>query len=185
MNTMRFYYTVSIILLLLYSSTLSSASPQSNTDSLMFEDPVLRVKFEYTDDWIKQRSFLYGKESECTSLPCVRLPEVSVSTSPIAFEDFSLANYTKQQSLYHEDSAGYQPIALNETQIGSERDAFQYIYSTTSPFLSENNEIINHEIYTIEDINLYKITFTALQDEQYDKYLNSFTKMIDTFEIIN
>jgi hypothetical protein len=183
---MKFHYTVPIVMIVLYTNTLiSAASSQSNTNVQIFEDPILGIKFEYTDDWTKQGSFLYGVDSECTSLPCVRLPEVSVSTSPIAFEDFSLANYTKQQSLYHEDSAGYQPIALNETQIGSERDAFQYIYSTTSPFLSENNEIINHEIYTTEDINLYKITFTDLQDEQYDKYLNSFKKMIDTFEINN
>jgi hypothetical protein len=184
MDTMRFYYTVAIVLILLYITTLSSASSQSNTDTLIFEDHVLGVKFEYTDDWIKQGSFLYGVDSECISLPCVRLPEISVSTSPIAFEDFSLANYTKQQSLYHEDSAGYQPIALNETKIGSERDAFQYVYSTTSPFLSENDEIINHEIYTTEGINLYKLSFTALQDEQYDKYLKTFKKMINTFEII-
>jgi hypothetical protein len=182
---MKFHYTVSIVLILLYASTLSFGSSQSYPDVQIFEDPILGIKFEYTDDWTKQGSFLYGIDSECTSLPCVRLPEVSVSTSPIAFEDFSLANYTKQQSLYHEDSAGYQPIALNETKIGSERDAFHYIYSTTSPFLSENNEIINHEIYTTKGINLYKITFTALLDEQYDKYLNSFKKMIDTFEIIN
>jgi hypothetical protein len=157
--------------------------PQSNLNSLIFEDPLSGVRFQYGDDWIKQGSFLYGAGSECTSLPCVRLPEVSVTTSPIAFEDFSLANHTKQQSLYHEDAAGYKPIALNETKIG-ERDAFQYVYSTTSPFLSENDEIINHEIYTTEGINLYKISFKALQDEQYDKYLNSFKKMIDTFEII-
>ena len=49
----------------------------------------------------------------------------------------------------------------------------------------ENEEIINHEIYTTEGINLYKISFTALLNEQYDKYLKSFKKMIDTFEIIN
>lgn len=173
-------------MILVYTNTLISAAfSQSNTEIQIFEDPVLGIKFEYTGDWTKQGSFLYGVDSECTSLPCVRLPKISVSTSPIAFEDFSLANYTKQQSLYHVDSAGYQPIALNETKIGSERDAFQYIYSATSPFLSENKEIINYEIYTIEGINLYKISFTALQDEQNDKYLNSFKKMIDTIEIIN
>jgi hypothetical protein len=49
----------------------------------------------------------------------------------------------------------------------------------------ENEEIINHEIDTTEGINLYKITFTALLNEQYDNYLKSFKKMIDTFEIIS
>jgi hypothetical protein len=49
----------------------------------------------------------------------------------------------------------------------------------------ENEEIINHEIYTIKGINLYKISFTAIHNEQYDKYLKSFNKLIDTFEIIN
>ncbi len=47
----------------------------------------------------------------------------------------------------------------------------------------ENEEIINHEIYTTKGINLYKISFTAIHNEQYDKYLKSFNKMIDTFEI--
>jgi hypothetical protein len=46
-----------------------------------------------------------------------------------------------------------------------------------------SNEIINYEIYTTEGINLYKISFTSFLDEQHDKYLNSFKKMIDTFEI--
>ena len=180
---MRFHNLVIIVLLVLYTSILASASFQSNTDAQIFEDPLSGVRFQYSDDWIKQGSFLYGAGSECTSLPCVRLPEVSVTTSPIAFEDFLLANYTKQQSLYHEDAAGYEPIALNETKIG-ERDAFHYVYSTTSPFLTENEEIVYHEIYTTEGINLYKLTFAALRDVQYDEYLNSFKKMMDTFEII-
>jgi hypothetical protein len=34
----------------------------------------------------------------------------------------------------------------------------------------ENEEIINHEIYTTKGINLYKISFTALHNEKYDKY---------------
>jgi hypothetical protein len=194
---MRFHYVTSnititkimimttFVLILSNTNTIAYSTPQPNAESIIFEDPVSGVKFEYTNDWIRQGSFLYGVGSECTSLPCLRLPEVSVITSPTAFEDFSLANYTKQQSLYHEDSAGYQPIALNETKIGDGRDAFQYIYSTTSPFLTENDEIINHEIYTTEGINLYKITFTAIQDEQYDEYLNSFNKIINTFEIMN
>jgi len=181
---MRHHYTVTIILIVLYTNTIISASSQSNTDPQIFEDPLSGVTFQYSDDWIKQGSFLYGAGSECTSLPCVRLPEVSVTTSPTVFEDFLLANYTKQQSLYHEESAGYEPITLNETKMG-ERDAFQYVYSTTSPFLTENEEIVYHEIYTTEGINLYIVTFTALRDEQYDEYLKSFKNMIDTFELIS
>ena len=110
------------------------------------------------------------------------MPEISISTSPIVFEGFSLEDYTQQQSYYHSLSEGYKPIALNETKIG-ENDAFQYVYSTTSPFIMENVEIINHEIYVTEGINLYKISFTAFLDEQLDKYLNSFKKIINTFTI--
>ena len=40
-----------------------------------------------------------------------------------------------------------------------------------------SNEIMNYEIYTTEDINLYKIFFTSIPDEQLDKYLNSFKKI--------
>jgi hypothetical protein len=46
-----------------------------------------------------------------------------------------------------------------------------------------SNEIINHEIYSTEGVNLYKISFTAILDEEFDKYLNSFKKIIDTFKI--
>ena len=66
-----------------------------------------------------------------------------------------------QQRLFHEYAEGYQPIALNETKIGG-KNAFHYVYSTKSPFIMEKEEIINHEIYTTEGINLYKISFTAL-----------------------
>jgi len=44
-----------------------------------------------------------------------------------------------------------------------------------------SNEIMNYEIYTTEGVNLYKISFTAILDEQFDKYQNSFEKIIDTF----
>ena len=43
---------------------------------------------------------------------------------------------------------------------------------------------MNYEIYTTEGINLYKISFIAILDEQLDKYLKSFKKITDTLEII-
>ena len=187
MNIMKFLYIASTCLIMSMIGFTLVAIPNiifsQSPDSLTFDDPLLGVKFQYTNEWVEEGSSLYGATTECPSLPCVRLPEVSVTTSPTVFEDFLLSNYTKQQSLYHEEAAGYDPIALNETKIG-EIDAFQYVYSTTSPFLSENEEIVYHEIYTTEGINLYKVTFTALRDEQYGEYLNSFKKMIDTFEIV-
>jgi hypothetical protein len=74
---------------------------------------------------------------------------------------------------------------LNNTKIG-EKNATQYIYSTKSPFLMEeaSNDIMNYEIYTTEGINLYKISFAALLDEQFNKNLKSFKKIKDTFEIV-
>lgn len=177
--------TVMIILLTCSNSAKLSYS-QSNNDSLTFEDPLSGVQFQYTDEWVKQGSSLFGAEAECSSLPCMKLPEISVSVYPIATEDFSLENYTKEESYYHNLSEGYKPIALNETTIGQDKKAFQYVYTTKPPFLMEeaSNELVNYEIYTTEGINLYKISFTAIQDEQFDKYLNSFKKIIDTFRII-
>ena len=179
-----FMMTIMTIILLTASNT-NLAFSQSNSNSLTFEDPILGVKFQYTDEWIKEGSFLYGANTECSSLPCMRLPEISVSVSPIVTGEFSLENYTQEQSFYHNLSEGYKPIALNETTIG-EKKAFQYEYSIKSPFLMEeiSNEIMNYEIYTTEGINLYKISFTAILDEQLDKYLKSFKKIIKTLEII-
>jgi hypothetical protein len=167
------------------NSNLSYSQFQSNGDSLTFEDPLSGAQFLYTDEWIKEGSSLFGAEAECSSLPCMKLPEISVSVYPIATEDFSLENYTQEQNFYHNISEGYKPIALNETTIGEDKKAFQYVYSTKSPLLMEeaSNEIMNYEIYTTEGINLYKIIFTAILDEQFTKYLNSFKKMMDTFEI--
>jgi hypothetical protein len=154
-----------IVLILSNTNTIAySTTPQPNTDSLIFEDSEIGVKFEYPNDWVRQDSFLYGPESECSSLPCNRLPQVLVSKDAFVYEGFSLEEYLNQQKLYN---------------------AFQYVYSTKSPLIMENEEIINHEIYTTKGINLYKISFTALLNEQYDKYLKSFKKMVDTFEIIS
>ena len=177
--------TVMIILLNCSNSAKLSHS-QSNNDSLTFEDPLSGVQFQYTDEWVQQGSSLFGAEAECSWLPCMKLPEISVSVYPIVTEDFSLENYTKEESDYHNLSEGYKPIALNETTIGQDKKAFQYVYTTKPPFLMEeaSNELVNYEIYTTEGINLYKISFTAIQDEQFDKYLNSFKKIIDTFGII-
>ncbi|MDF2737187.1 MAG: hypothetical protein K0S93_1044 [Nitrososphaeraceae archaeon] len=171
--------------MLLTISNTNLVFSQSNSNSLNFEDPILGVKFQYTDEWIKEGSSLFGANTECSSLPCMRLPEISVSVSPIVTEDFSLENYTQEQSFYHNLSEGYKPIALNETKIG-EKKAFQYAYSTKSPLLMEevSNEIMNYEIYTTEGINLFKLSFTAIIDEQLDKYLKSFKKISETLEII-
>jgi hypothetical protein len=46
-----------------------------------------------------------------------------------------------------------------------------------------SNEIFNYEVYIPEGINLYKISFTAIEDENLDKYLNSFKKIINTFTV--
>lgn len=177
-------FMIMMIIILTSSNTNLSYSQSNTDDSLTFEDPLSGVQFKYTDEWVKEGSSLFGADAECSWSPCMKLPEVSVTTSPVAYEGFSLENYTKEQISYHNVSEGYKPIALNETKIG-EKKALQYTYSTKSPLLMEeaSNEIINYEIYTTEGINLYKISFTSFLDGQLDKYLNSFKKMIDTFEI--
>jgi len=181
-STNLIFMTVMIILLTCSNSAKLSYS-QSNNDSLTFEDPLSGVQFQYTDEWVKEGSSLFGAEAECSSLPCMKLPEISVSVYPIVTEDFSLENHTKEQISYHNISEGYKPIALNETTIGQEKKGFQYVYTTKPPFLMEeaSNELVNYEIYTTEGINLYKISFTAILDEQFNKYLNSFEKIKDTF----
>ena len=115
-----FMMTIMTIILLTASNT-NLAFSQSNSNSLTFEDPILGVKFQYTDEWIKEGSSLYGANTECSSLPCMRLPEISVSVSPIVTGDFSLENYTQEQSFYHNFPEGYKPIALNETKIGDKK----------------------------------------------------------------
>ena len=193
MNIMKLRYIASeticliiiIIAITLVASNFTMIFSQSTTESLNFDDPLLGVKFQYTDDWIKEGSSLYGAKTECPSLPCMRFPVITVSMYPIVAEDFSLDNYTNEQKMSHDLAEGYKPIALNNTKIG-EKNATQYIYTTKSPFLMEeaSNDIINYEIYTTEGINLYKISFAALLDEQFDKNLKSFKKIKDTFEIV-
>lgn len=189
MNIMKFLYIASTCLIMSMIGFTLVATPNiifsQSPDSLTFDDPLLGVKFQYTNEWVEEGSSLYGATTECPSLPCMRLPVISVSTSPIVSEDFSLDNYTKEQSVYHDLAEGYKPIALNNTKIG-DKNATQYIYSTKSPFLMEeaSSEIINYEIYTTEGINLYKISFTAINDEQFDENLQSFKQIKDTFEIV-
>jgi hypothetical protein len=172
-------------MIILTTLNINLSYSQSNEDSLIFEDPLSGVQFQYTDEWIREGSSLFGAEAECSSLPCMKLPEISVSVYPIVTTDFSLENYTREESFYHNLSEGYRPISLNETTIGEDKKAIQYLYSAKSPLLMEeaSNEITNYELYTTNGINLYKISFMAILDEQYDKYLNLFKKMMGTFEI--
>ena len=100
-----------MMIMLLTSSNTNLSFSQSNTDSLTFEDPLSGVQFKYTDEWVKEGSSLFGAEAECSWLPCMKLPEISVSVYPIATEEFSLENYTKEQVTYHNISEGYTPIA--------------------------------------------------------------------------
>ena len=173
-----------IIILLTFSNITNLSYSQFNTDSLTFDDQLSGVQFQYTDEWIQEGSSLFGVEAECSRLPCMKLPEKSTSVYPIVTEAFSLENYTKEQITYHNTSQGYTPIALNETKIG-EKNTIQYAYSTKSPLLMKeaSNKLLNYEIYTTEGINLYKITFTSIENENLDKYLNSFKNIINTFTI--
>jgi len=95
-----------IIMIILTTSNINLSYSQSNRDSLIFEDPLSGVQFEYTDEWVKEGSSLFGAEAECSSLPCMKLPEISVSVYPIATADFSLENYTREESFYHNLSEG-------------------------------------------------------------------------------
>lgn len=151
-------------------------------DSLTFEDPISGAHLTYTDEWVNEGYSLFGAKAECPSLPCMKLPEISISVYHIATEDFSLPDYINDQISYHNLSQGYTPIALNETNLG-EKKALQYIYTTKSPLLMDDspNDIMNYEVYTTEGINLYKIYFINILDEQFDKYLNLFKNMIQTF----
>jgi hypothetical protein len=184
-ETICLIITIIVITLVASNFTIIFSQSTTTTESLTFDDPLLGVKFQYTDDWIKEGSSLYGAKTGCSSLPCLRFPVITVSMYPIVAEDFSLDNYTNEQKISHDLAEGYKPIALNNTKIG-EKNATQYIYSTKSPFLMEeaSNDIMNYEIYTTEGINLYKISFAALLDEQFNKNLKSFKKIKDTFEIV-
>lgn len=177
-------FMIVMIILLTSLNTTKLSYSQSNTDFLTFENPLSGVLFQYTDEWIQEGSSLFGAEAECSRLPCMKLPEISTSVYPIVTEDFILENHLKEQISYHNTSQGYTPIALNETKIG-EKKALQYVYTTKLPFLMEeiSNELMNYEIYTTEGINLYKISFTAIDDENLDKYLHSFKNIINTFTI--
>jgi hypothetical protein len=135
---MKFQYTSNynilmvpiIIMIILTISNIDLSYSQSNEDSQIFEDPLSGVRFQYTaDEWVREGSSLFGAEAECSSLPCMKLPEISVSVYPIATADFSLENYTLEESFYHNLSEGYRPIALNETTIGEDKKAIQYLYS--------------------------------------------------------
>jgi hypothetical protein len=114
----NFVFMIMMIILLSFSNITNQSYSQSNTGSLTFEDPLSGVQFEYTDQWIQEDSSLFGVEAECSRLPCMKLPEISISVYPIVTEDFSLENYTQEQISYHNTSQGYTPIALNETKIG-------------------------------------------------------------------
>ena len=104
----------------------------------------------------------------------MKLPKISISVYLIATEDFSLENYIKEQISYHNFSQGYAFFAFNEINIG-EKKALQYVYNTKSPLIEETSKkIMNYEVYTTEGINLYKIYFTDIIDDQFDKYLNLF-----------
>src|SRR5262245_7800323 len=104
---MKFHYhltnivfIVSMGILITLNTNLLSYS-QSDTDILTFEDPLSGVQFQYTDEWVQQGSSLFGAEAECSWLPCMKLPEISVSVNPIATDDFSLEHYLKEQISYH------------------------------------------------------------------------------------
>ena len=68
MNIMKLRYIASeticliiiIIAITLVASNFTMIFSQSTTDSLTFDDPLLGIKFQYTDEWIKEGSSLYG-----------------------------------------------------------------------------------------------------------------------------
>ncbi|HEY9485549.1 MAG TPA: hypothetical protein VIQ04_02815, partial [Nitrososphaeraceae archaeon] len=50
-----------IMIIILFTTSITNLSySQSNGDSLIFEDPLSGVQFQYTDEWIKEGSSLFG-----------------------------------------------------------------------------------------------------------------------------
>lgn len=150
-----------------------------------FEDNNLGVKFPYPEEWNVEGSNLYTKSiTECTAVPCIRLPEISIDVSTIGSGVPSLENYTKEQNQTKSFSSDYQLVEINQTKVG-DKDAFQHIYSTKLTTIGGPPEdIMKYDVYIKEGIKLYKLSYTSTLAE-FAKYLGSYKNIIENFQILS
>lgn len=184
---MRMYYFLFFILsvyVLFVHCNLDNV--YSTAETLTFEDNLIGIRFEYPTDWTVEGYNLYKTDlSECSTLPCIRLPEISIDIKPIVPTVFSLENYVQEQNQSKSFLGQYNLLEINKTKIGS-KDAIQHIYLSELPSIGEEfiQKIIKYDIYTTEGGNLYKLSLTAKEDQDLSSTLGTFRNILKTFEII-
>jgi hypothetical protein len=178
------YFIATIVILFILLSHSDKSYVFSQSENLTFEDNNLGIKFQYPEEWNVEGSNLYTKSiTECTTLPCIRLPEITIDVSSIGSE-VPLENYTKEQNETKSVSSDYQLVEINKTKVG-DKDAFQHIYfSKLISIGGPSQDIIKYDVFIKEGTKLYKLSFTSAFDE-FKKYLDSYKKILDNFQIIS
>jgi len=158
----------------------------STTETLTFQDNLIGISFQYPANWTVEGYNLYKTDlSECSTLPCIRLPEISIDIKPIVPTVFSLENYVQEQNQSKSFLSQYNLVEINKTKIGP-NDAIQHIYLSELPSIGEEfiQKIIKYDIYTTEGDNLYKLSLTAKEDQDLSSTMGTFRNILKTFEII-
>lgn len=181
--TLQKNYLIAIIAILFISLSYDKNHVFSQSETLTFEDNSLGVKFQYPEEWNVEGSNLYTKSiTECTTLPCIRLPEISIDVSTIGSGVPSLENFTKEQNETKSVSNDYRLIEINQTTVG-DKDAFQHIYlSKLTSIGGPEEDILKYDVYIKEGSKLYKLAFTSTFDE-LTKYLDSYKNILNNFQI--
>lgn len=90
----------------------------------------------------------------------------------------SLSDYTNNRIETLKSNANYTLIESGNTTLAG-NPAYKAVYTLNYAGISA--KIM--EIWTIKDDKTYTITFTTTNPENYDRYLNTAQKMIDSFKI--
>jgi hypothetical protein len=156
-----------------YSSSLSQEQAQQQFQS--YHDPDLGISLQYSPDWqlvqeskdklnfVKQQGFV-----------TVDLNANNLDPSGITLSEYSNRRVTELQS----QRTDFRLISFEPIIISDDKPAQKVVYSFTREEDNKTNKVMR--IWSINENKLFTLAYIA-ESTQYDRYLPTFQKMVDSF----
>jgi hypothetical protein len=159
-----------------YELALAQGQPQQQT-FLPYNNPNLGVSIQYPSDWqLKERS-----NDKLNFIKQEGIAAVDLNVENLEQPDTTLSEYSNTRiNELRSQRPDFQLIGFEPITISNDKPAQRVVYTFEREEDGKTNKVMR--IWTINEGKLYTLAYIA-ESNQYDRYLPSFQRMIDSFMI--
>jgi hypothetical protein len=173
------YVALSVTLLLLSSNNYQSTLGQAPQQFQNYQNPTLGISIQYPSDWelleesndklrfIKQEGFVTAD---------LNVEEIDQSDATLSEYANTRVNELKTQR------PSFELLSFEPTMISNDIAAQKVVYTFEREEDGKTNKVMR--IWSINEGRLYTLAYVS-ESSQYDRYLPSFQRMVDSFRIDN